>query len=438
MRRRLYGVWFRLANVLLMIEDGALSMFARLVDRSVERIGRIAADPAHFDRGEIIRLADIWDNNTMAFFGAAAGPTWFLRERRARAGLRWMAGLSEQRRSWMIAEAGPAMARLLGPPVEESLFSRDHRGVVSAISVPVEAVDLSGDYDLARAEIRTFHVERAGSSLDGYLELSVPRRYPVPDSADDPAVRLDLTDLRTVEFDSAGTRGVSLTSGPGGIDVVCGERGRLLAGSARAGLSGDRWWHLSGSGRAADLITPAERATRSRQPGQRRPAPVSALLFHQAMLEIRSIRYAKRVGRVPIPELCGVLAGAGQRVLAAARGRRREEAFERIALDWIEGSPALAHSRMAGLLPPESRLRLAAESVPVPPPSPPPPFPDPAAVLRAITPAGASPTILTMARWAADGVAVNYATRPGDTWSLHHSASEEPTDLTVTTDAFAT
>src|SRR4051812_21313494 len=138
-----------------MIGNGSLSMFARLLDRSVERIAEIAADPRRFDRGEIIHISDVWDNNTTTFFSAALAPTRWGRERRARAGLLWMADLGDERRDWMIAELGP----VLGPASPRGPYHRDVRGNVYALGLPFGETELDVDYDLAGGVVQTCRVE---------------------------------------------------------------------------------------------------------------------------------------------------------------------------------------------------------------------------------------------------------------------------------------
>ncbi|MFJ5883543.1 hypothetical protein [Kitasatospora cineracea] len=50
----------------------ALLAYAALLDHSVRRIAEVSADAREFDREEIYRLTDVWDNNTTALFTAAA------------------------------------------------------------------------------------------------------------------------------------------------------------------------------------------------------------------------------------------------------------------------------------------------------------------------------------------------------------------------------
>jgi len=71
-----------------MNRDSAMSMVAGLLDRSAERVAELVADPRRFDRREIYRIADIWDNNTFPLFRVVGVRPLWLRERLARACLR--------------------------------------------------------------------------------------------------------------------------------------------------------------------------------------------------------------------------------------------------------------------------------------------------------------------------------------------------------------
>jgi hypothetical protein len=87
-------------------------MFAALLDGSVAQIGQVSADGRYFDRQAVARIADVWDNNTFPLFGVALCRPLWLRERRARAALAWMADLGPSRRTWMIEQAAVAGHRL--------------------------------------------------------------------------------------------------------------------------------------------------------------------------------------------------------------------------------------------------------------------------------------------------------------------------------------
>ncbi|MCW3814398.1 hypothetical protein ONA91_07995 [Micromonospora sp. DR5-3] len=337
-----------------MTKASAMSMFAALLDRSVARIGELAADGRCFDRQAVVEIADVWDNHTFPLVGAAVSRPAWLRERRARAALGWMAEPGPARRAWMVeqaAVAGHRLEPLLPPPAQRVVHYRDYQGVVRPGIVPLTATAVASvgeDYDLARAQVRGVRVERAGPELCGYVALAAPRGYHAPGDHE-AVVELFLSDVQAVEFDSGDRAGATLAADAAGVEVRVGAQGHLRAASATVWFD-DRSWHLSHAGRAADPYTPRRPAAPRKPPRtQLRPACDGALdaamVLHQAMLEIRSVRYAKLVGRVPLRELCEALAGAGDGVLTAAGQppAARNNAFRRLAEKWITGSPSLAH-----------------------------------------------------------------------------------------------
>ncbi|MFU8875367.1 hypothetical protein [Micromonospora sp. SL4-19] len=336
----------------------AMSMFAALLDRSVARIGELAADGRRFDRWAVAEIADVWDNNTFPLFGAALSRGAWLRERRAKAALVWMADLGQSRRAWMIeqaAVAGHRLEPLLPPLVDRVVHYRDYQGQVWPGAIPLTAAaveSVAKDYDLARAQVRTVRVERAGQELSGYIALAAPRRYATPGDHGDAVVQLFLGGVWAVEFDSGDGAGATLAADATGVEVRLGAQGYLRAASATIGFD-DPSWHLSHAGQAADAYTPHRRAARRKPRRIKLPlqATEAAFVLHQAMLEIRSVRYASAVGRVPLRELCDAFAGAGDGVLTAAgqRGAARDRAFRRLAEEWLTGSPSVAR-RMAAWL----------------------------------------------------------------------------------------
>ncbi|GAA4250242.1 hypothetical protein [Dactylosporangium darangshiense] len=321
-----------------------VAAFGALLDRSVARIGELAADGRDFDRQGIAEIADIWDNNLFPLFAVALTRPRWIAEWRARAALRWMADLGPSRRAWMIEQAaiaGHRLEPLLGPPVERPAHFRDYRGEVRATVVPLTE-SVAEDYDLDRATVRTVRVERHKQGLAAYLALASPRRFEAPGYEADAIVELFLQDVRTAEFDSDDAAGVSI-----GQEIRIGENGRFRAGKASVGFD-DMAWHLSRAGRAADAAVPRGRdQRRERRPVQWRlaggAAGDAALVLRQAMLEIRSVRYSRLVGEVPVRELCEALAGAGAKVLAGG-------SFRELAEGWVAASPVLA-DRVADLVP---------------------------------------------------------------------------------------
>ncbi|MER5338686.1 hypothetical protein [Micromonospora sp. NPDC002717] len=348
-------------------------MFAALLDRSVARIGELAADGRRFDRQAVAEIADVWDNNTSLLFSTALSRPAWLRERRARAALVWMADLGPSRRAWMIEQAevaGHRLEPLLPLLVHRGVHYRDYQGqvqpgIASLTATAVESV--AKDYDLARAQVRAVRVERAGHKISGYVALATPRRYATPDGYGDAVVQMFLSDVRDVRFDSGDGAGAALAADTAGVEVRVGAQGYLRATSATVGFD-DSSWHLSRAGQAADVCTPHRRAAgrkprQIKQPQALGEAAYAAMVLHQAMLEIRMVRYAKVVGRVPLRELCDALAGAGAGVLTAAgqHGTARDHAFRRLAQDWIAGSPSLAR-RIAGRFAKDHRTRALVPS----------------------------------------------------------------------------
>ncbi|HTJ40009.1 MAG TPA: hypothetical protein VL738_42970 [Dactylosporangium sp.] len=321
-----------------------VAAFGALLDRSVVRIGELAADGREFDRQGIAEIADIWDNNLFPLFAVALTRPRWIAEWRARAALRWMADLGPSRRAWMIEQAaiaGHRLEPLLGPPVERPAHFRDYRGEVCATMVPLTE-SVAEDYDLDRATVRTVRVERHNQALTAYLALVAPRRFEAPGYEADAIVELLLQGVRTAEFDSEDAAGVGI-----GQEIRIGGKGRFRAGKASLRFD-DMAWHLSRAGRAADAAVPrGGNRRRERRPVEwrlaRGAAWDAALVLRQAMLELRSVRYSRLVGEVPVRELCETLTGAGAKVLAGGP-------FRELAEGWIAASPVLA-DRVADVVP---------------------------------------------------------------------------------------
>jgi hypothetical protein len=332
--------------------DSAVSMFAGLVDHSVQRIRRIAADPRRFDRQEIARIADVWDNNTGHFFGVLQTRLWWRRERQAREALRWMADFGSDRREWMIRYGGEPMRRLLGPAPPDPPFHRDHQGTVRCGPLPLEQAGMDVDYDLAGARVTSVRLECSGAGFGGQVLLRVPRRF----ADGDCVVQLYLSDVRQAQVDSAGTAGIAISAHPAGVELRIGAGASVLAGSVEV-WPDDPLWHLSQTGRAADAVTgPGVR--RLRHPAVTRPtgaAGAATIAFQQAMVQIRRVRWDRSAARVPILQRCAVLAEAGSRAVAA-----RPRALALLAEQWAREVPDLPGP--AGRIPPGAVLTLAGSS----------------------------------------------------------------------------
>ncbi|SBT39863.1 hypothetical protein [Micromonospora auratinigra] len=420
-----------------MTASSATSLFAALLDRSVARIAELVADGRHVDRLAVAEIADVWDNSTLPFFRVALSRPGWVRERRARAALAWMADLGPARREWLVeqaAAAGHRLSPLLPPVVDHGPHHRDYRGVVHPGVVPLTGAGVDSvarDYDLARAEVRELRVERAGRLLRGGVAVAAPRRYTGSGGHADAVVRLDLTDLREVRCDSADRSGLTLTLDQGGVEVRLGARGSLRAAAAVVGFD-DASWHESQAGRAAVADTPVERRVRRPRPIER-PAlgdgtADAAMVLRELMLVIRSVRYPKLVGRIPVRTLCDAVAGAGDAVLTAA-GRPwpvRDRAFRRLAEGWLGAAGPAAHL-LVRWLPPGHWARAAVPAGP--PPAAPVGLPDRAQ--------------LTLAAYAWSGpdgdtsAVVNLAVPEGDGgWGLRAVQFPGPVRLALRTAAF--
>ncbi|MFF3057371.1 hypothetical protein [Streptomyces sp. NPDC057909] len=333
-----------------------MSVLVALLDRSVEQIAMSAADVRWFDREAIRAASDVWDNNLFPLFWAVSTSKVDERERRAMTVLKWMAGLGERRRRWMIEQAaisGYDVESLL-PSAEPYAPCRDYRGHVMAAQhglTPRLLDDLVPDYGLATASVRHLQVERAGTHLTAFLQLDVDRRFAVEEGTPAPPALLDvwLDDVTDAAFDLFDRRGVILEAGPSEIAISLGTGGRLRATAGEFRLD-DRSWHLSAAGRRADAVTPPRtgQSGHLRQPpaeGLGADARAAATLLRHAMWELRSVRYAERADRVPVLGLCRAFSRAGEAILDAGsrRGsRNREAAFRDVIRTWADqGGPEL-------------------------------------------------------------------------------------------------
>ncbi|GAA2119631.1 hypothetical protein GCM10009759_67860 [Kitasatospora saccharophila] len=341
-----------------------LLAYAALLDRSVERITEVSADAREFDREEIYRLADVWDNNTAALFAAAAARFRWARSLQARWALRWMADLGPERRAWVIeqtAAAGVPVERFLRRPAPEPAtgpgeWRRFHRGFMMAEleGTGGELTEgLAAEYDLPTAGLRGLMVERRGADrLVGWCELELPRRYAGGDLR---VARLTVhfEDPEELRFDSGrDTTGLSLDAGPDGVVLRLGAAGVLRCRSVRLDLDDD--WEGSPTGRRFAAAHPERRGRRGvrqwtlpvfRSAGG--PADAGWVL-RAAMVAARRVRFAGSAADAPLRAVTTALAGAGPRILAAGAVRRRADrnaAFEALVADWFRrGGPDFAEA----------------------------------------------------------------------------------------------
>ncbi|MEW1863265.1 hypothetical protein AB0399_23360 [Streptomyces sp. NPDC088194] len=442
----------------------AMPVLVALLDRSVEQIAQAAADVRWFDREAICAAADVWDNNVQPLFWAVCTSSAAERERRARKVLEWMAALGERRRAWMTeraAVAGYAPESFLAPAAPD-LPGRDSLGHVRAPQcrlTPQYVEDLVADYALATASVRHLRFERAGTRLTAFLRLAADRRFSTGESAPaSPAlVDLRLEGVTDAVFDFCDPRGVVVDAGRSqiAISLGTGDRIRAQAGECRVD---DGSWHQSAAGRRADALTPPRTAElgRLRPPqagGLGTDAGAAALLLQGIMLELRSVRYAKRADHVPVLRWCRVLEHAGAAILAAGsrRGsRRRQAAFRDVIRTWGERADPDTARRLAGILK-ERTGRADLIEVPRAPERRPPSLAGSPSVSEVPVPVP-SQAVLTMVAWTAahtGHLAECPATaqlqlavppRPDETpsapWRLRTVSCTDPDAFHVHTDAF--
>ncbi|MFF7456239.1 hypothetical protein [Kitasatospora sp. NPDC008115] len=305
----------------------ALNAYTALLDRSFARIAEAAADGRAFDRSTIVRCADVWDNNTFPLSATAVRRTALRRERAARAGLRWMAGLGEARYAWMLeqsAAAGHPVEGLIPPPPPDGpgLFRR-----YAPLPLAETAVD---GYDLSRCRLLRLLAEHSGDRLDVALDVAAPRTDALPAGGGrPPRLFLSLDEVSAVAFEAgpAAAGPLKWRVDADGVELRVGGAGLLRA--ARASLTvEDRHRHPIGADWSADRRSgpfgrPAGLAERTPGP----PFTVrdggsqwlAAVLVHRAMLDIRLARHPHAVSRRAILELCRIFEGAGTDLAAAAR-----------------------------------------------------------------------------------------------------------------------
>ncbi|MEU8661465.1 hypothetical protein [Actinoplanes philippinensis] len=308
-----------------------MDLFALLVDTSVRRIAEIAADGRRFDRQQVARLADVWDNNTSNFFGVLGIRGRWRRERAARAALRWMGGFGRERYEWMAGVGGDPMRRLLREPVDRRYY-RDHAGRVHAGVLPLAAAGLEHDYDLAHARVDGLRIERSGDGFEGSVQVRAPRTF----AAGDGEFSLVMP-VEGARVDTADLHGLDLSAG----HVRIGG-GSLRGGPVTVWPSDDQWYLSRAAGQVAAGVPPWRKQVGRRASGvvaqASGNASAASLAFFMSMLHIRRVRYAGHVGRVALERLVEPLAEAGTRAVAASRlrGAAREQAFQRMADAWGE------------------------------------------------------------------------------------------------------
>ncbi|GAA1592276.1 hypothetical protein GCM10009804_55740 [Kribbella hippodromi] len=325
-----------------------LELWGAVLDRSLESIAAASADARAFDRTLIVRVSDVWDNNTFPFVHAAVA-----RGSRqavlAEAGFRWMADFGTERRDWVLEQAAACGRSLSLPPVSRTEGGR--RGYDGKVHAPQEpltpevAVALATDYDLASTRVRHLVVERSADGLRAALLLAADRRFEIDQDDAGPA-ELDLRfdGVEELRFDSSNSLGTTIAD-----QLTIGPTGVLRATHATSWIH-DSWWHHSTAGHAADAATPpnptVRRAATLPGPAARRAGRaggrladaglLAAIVLHRAMLDVRAVRYPSLADEMPVHKIARAFAGSGAAMIAAGGLRvRRQAAFRRLIEHWI-------------------------------------------------------------------------------------------------------
>ncbi|ROR43656.1 hypothetical protein [Kitasatospora cineracea] len=426
-----------------------LLAYAALLDHSIERIAEVSADAREFDREEIYRLTDVWDNNTAALFAAAAARFRWTRALQACWALRWMADFSPVRRAWMVeqtAAAGVPVERLLRRPVPEPTapgqWHRFYRGCMTAElngSGSELTEGLAAEYDLPAAAFLGLMVERRGADrLDGWCEFELPRRYAGggPRTA---RLTVSFEDPEDLRFDGGrDTTGLSLEAGPDGVVLRLGATGVLRCRSVRLNLDDDHW-EDSPTGRRFAAAHPERRERHGvrqwilpvlRSAGG--PADAGRVL-RAAMIAARRVRFAGAAADAPLRAVTTALAGAGPRILAAGAVRRRADrnaAFEALVADWFRrGGPDFAEAVTGYVTVPE-------ELRPVGPPARPTVRALPARLALVLYRLPSTPVEYSHPAYARLCFAQPSANDPDAPWTLRSRGFGHPVALAFTLDAF--
>ncbi|MFE1317655.1 hypothetical protein [Kitasatospora phosalacinea] len=357
-----------------------LLAFAALLDASIDRIAELAADAREFDRDEVYRLADVWDNNTYALFAAATARFRWTRELRARWALRWLADLGNQRRAWVVertAAAGVPVEHLLLPPEPEPVpapggwrrFGSDLLSTDLTPRTPERVDELAADYDLASAVLTSLQVQRHGSErLSARFCSEVPCRYAGGEGGY-AKIWIELEDPAELEVDTtAEVTGLALRTDPDGVALRIGSAVALRCRSLELTVDD---FGLRASPCGSRLAAAHPRAPEPRRAPERAlPVFRSAVHAHRAAQVLQRAMLTARWAdaRAPLAAITTALSGAGHQILAAGAIRRRSArnaAFRALVADWCRrGGPDF-------VAPVAARLDLPAEFLPVPDPAPP-------------------------------------------------------------------
>ncbi|GAA0942408.1 hypothetical protein GCM10009554_34860 [Kribbella koreensis] len=137
----------------------ALVTWGLILDRSLAEIAATSANPETFDGHLVNRIADVWDNNTVPFFGAALARTKRRREHLAEAGLLWMADFGPDRRAWALTHT-----TALGYQLNLPELTPNHPYAAE----PAETGPIHG---VARVAVRLLHWAMIETRVVGFLAL---------------------------------------------------------------------------------------------------------------------------------------------------------------------------------------------------------------------------------------------------------------------------
>ncbi|MFB7470187.1 hypothetical protein [Kitasatospora sp. NPDC056184] len=349
----------------------ALRALAGLIDRSFTRIAAAAVDARTFDRALITREAALSDDIDAVFAALSARPApgreWAApgREWAARRTLRWIAGRDGPSHARVAAHPEAEGIPLPAPPPDDPALP--HR-IASGWVGPPRRRPLGeatrgalSPYDPADCRFLGLEAEFCGDRRDAVLTVQLPRRYDIDEPACAQAwLRIRCEAVTELAFTAGRSPcgALSWHAGEGGVEVLAGRHGRLVAERATLEIE-DTYWYLSEPGRAAAAVLPRHPGRhRERWPlasalPEHRGAGLAGALVRQALAATAKARRADRVDQGEILDLCRVFEGAGTDALAA--GARGGRAFRRLILRWVErGGDPLA-GWFAGVLHVNSR-----------------------------------------------------------------------------------
>ncbi|TDD60465.1 hypothetical protein E1263_11090 [Kribbella antibiotica] len=317
-----------------------LEAWAGVLDRSWAEIAALSADARNFDRLRVNRIADVWDNNTFPFVGAACARGAGRRENLALQGVRWMADFGATRHAWVLEQAVAAGHPIeLPPPMKHPNGPvRDGEGTATpgTMDLTAETIEeLAADYAFDTAEVRTLCVQRSEGVLVGEVTIAASRRYQA-DGGDLAELRIQFEGVDQLRFEQSDRCGVSFDCQAGTTLLRLGDRG-VVQGASGTVSNRDVRWSRSKAGRTADAVLPPLQRAKVWEPERgllEGTACEAAELLRWAMIMVRSSWALSLIHTTPVHEYALAFAGAGTDILAAGRSFRREAAFRRLVNRW--------------------------------------------------------------------------------------------------------